>query len=206
MRRRTRGAALAAAVALALGSAGCSGRAAGTPSPSATAAPTATFTCTPASGTPGPCTPEQYAEQTAALALATQAKEVYLRVGAEVAARERWGGSTTPSAELTLVAGGPYLSAQQAQLTSISQRRLKLSGDVTVKKLAAASGATQRGYAVALFACLDASKATLVQQAATPAASAVSKGRLIAETAYFKRDADGTLKVWDAEAADTKGC
>lgn len=204
---RGRVAAIAAGAALALALAGCGGpKAAGTGTPSATAAPTATFTCTPASGTPAACTPEQYAQEQAALALAEQAKGVYQRAVDEIAALEQGGGATTPSAELAQVAGGPYLTAQQAQLASISQRGLKLSGSVTIKKLTVASGATGRGYDAALFACLDASKATLVQQAPTPSAAPVSKGRLIAETAYFKRDADGTLRVWDAEAADTKGC
>jgi len=187
------------AVALLAGPlAGCAGDDAASSRPTASSTPT--YLCSPAGATPSPCTPEQYALLEAQAQLAEQAKEVYRRLFNETTALQRQGGSKTPSAELSNVAGGPYLAGQQATLTKLAETGSKVTGEVKLKTLARVPGASEHGYEAALRVCVDATKAQVVQGTKT-----VSKGQLVAEVVYFKRE-DAALKAWDAEKADPATC
>lgn len=197
--------ALAVALSVVLSSAlsGCS-RAATTPSPtttgSAAATPGASYTCSPIGGTPTPCSPEQYTQEQAQAQLAEEAKRGYRRLVSELAALQRAGGATTPSPELTQTAGGAYLAAQQATLTRLSQLKARVSGEVRIATLTAAAGGPAKGFDTALLACVDSTKAKVLQ-----GTKELQKGQLVAEVVYFRRDGD-TLKAWDAEKADPKRC
>jgi len=189
---------VAAAVLLAELLAGCTGDEGSSAGPSVSATPS--YTCSPIGGTPSPCTPEQYGLQEAQAQLAEQAKEVYKRLFNETTALQRQGGSATPSAELNNVAGGPYLAGQQATLSKLAETGSKVSGEVKLKTLTQAAGASEHGYEAALRVCVDATKAQVVQ-----GTTVVSKGQLVAEIVYFKRE-DVSLKAWDAEKADPASC
>lgn len=193
----------AGAVVLALALTGCGSGGAKSPSPGTSAvasSPGATYTCTPAGGTPTPCSPEQYTQEQAQAQLAEEAKRAYRRMVSELAALQRAGGATTPSPELSATAGGAYLAAQQATLTRLAQYKAKVTGEVRIATLTAAPGAPAKGYETALLACVDSTKATVMQEG-----KALTKGQLVAEVVYFRREGTA-LKAWDAEKADPKRC
>nr|NLI50815.1 hypothetical protein [Propionibacterium sp.] len=190
------------AVLLALTCTGCGSGGAKPPTsvPSAAPSPSATYTCTPPGGTPTPCSPEQYTQEQGQAQLAEEAQRVYRRLVSELAALQRAGGASTPSPELAAVAGGPYLAAQQATLTRLAQYQAKVTGEVRIATLAAATGAQAKGFETALLACVDSTKATVVQEG-----KPLTKGQLVAEVVYFRREGTA-LKAWDAEKADPKRC
>lgn len=196
-------AATGGALALALLLTGCGGKPAkSTPTGSAAAQPTPgiSYTCSPVGGTPTPCSPEEYTLEQAQAQLAEEAKGVYRAMVSELAALQRAGGSATPSAEFASLAGGPYLAAQQATLTRLTQYQARVTGDVRITRLDAASGATAKGFEAALLSCVDSTKASVMQDG-----KALAKGQLVAEVVYFRRDGTA-LKAWDAEKADPKRC
>lgn len=158
------------------------------------------YTCAAPSGPPTPCTPEQYAKLEIEDQVGQEAIAVYNRLFTELYALERGGGGPTPSAELTNVAGGPYLAGQVATLAKLAELKAKVTGTVALKKAVAVTGASARGYDAAVFACVDATKAQAVA-----GASIINKGQLVAETVFFKREGTN-LKAWDAEKADPASC
>ncbi len=182
---------------------GCGGKSSkSTPAGSASAQPSPglSYTCTPVAGTPRPCTPEEYTQEQARARAAEEAKGVYRALVSELAALQRAGGSATPSAEFASLAGGPYLAAQQATLTRLSQYKARVTGDVRITTLEAAPGAPAKGFETALLACVDSRKAAVVQDGKT-----LAPGQLVAEVVYFRREGTA-LKAWDAEKADPKRC
>lgn len=188
------------ALALACALAGCSQASTAAPVAPATPLPSPTYTCTPA-GQPIPCTGEQYTAQEKRRVLVTQARAVYTRYFNESARLYRRGGATQPTAELKAVAAGPYLAAQQATFARLKTGDVRaVGGDFKLVRLGETGGTEERGFEVALGACVDGRTVQLKRGDAV-----LGKGRVYAETVYLRREGTA-LRIAAGEGKTVPAC
>jgi len=120
------------------------------------AAPTPTYTCSPAGGTPAPCSKEEYDKAQAENALIAEAEAVYRKYFDENVRIFKAGGSSKPTRVLSQTTTGTFLDQAMQDYRDVKKANLRGTGQAKIKILKPRMDVQKDGSIAALDVCTDA--------------------------------------------------
>jgi len=182
--------------------AGCTQTPAASPTgvPPSSAAATPTYTCSPAGGTPAPCSKDEYDKVQSENALIAEAEAVYRKFWDENVRINQMGGVKAATPTLRETTTGMFLEATLATYQEILDEGLTGVGDVKLVTLTPRSDLIHEGSLISLEACTDASNLEFRR-----GKRRVDNGPIYVEEVYLKRF-DGALKLFYVQSKLVKSC
>ena len=170
----------------------------GVPPSSAAASPT--YTCSPAGGTPAPCSKDEYDKVQSENALIAEAEAVYRKFWDENVRIYKTGGVTEPTPVLLETTTGMFLDSALAQYESVIAESAKAVGTARLVSVKPRKDLSHDQSLAAFDTCTDATDLVFKSGDKT-----VAKGPIARDIVYLKR-VDGLLKLFYVESEVLKSC